>query len=446
MRKPKPQSSRRLAVEGLERREMMAAVSAAGGMLFITGNHTADNITVTQTTTGQIQVTGIGATRTFPAIFGIYADLLGGDDTITLGAPERPLPLLTSVSLRLGDGSDTANISVNIPGSVLVDGGMQFNGAAQNDRVNVDRSLMGLLMVNTYAGDDSLIVSRSGILSVFANLGVTSVGVGQRDYDSAAFLASAIGIANVSLGGSGVSSSLANVMSARSTLFGSLTVVGGTGIDAVSIDSVGEGFGFWLPSHIVNTANTLEPLLDSLLSQSPISSALSGLDGLLDRLPSLAGVTLPGGIEIDDVLGIIGTIDLDALDLSDTLARLLSGIDLSFVGDDTIVGNAMINTGSSVDAVYINGATFLVNVSINTGGGNDNVDLTEVDVLGNLTVRLEGGADNLRLIDVSSAIAFLDGGPGTDGLLNTNNTGLGRRGRTIINFEIPLVVAPPSTF
>src|SRR5690349_5454864 len=120
-----PQRTRRLFIEGLESRTMMASVSAAGGLLFITGNATADNIAITQTTPGQIQVTDVGATAsTFPAVFGIYADLLGGNDTITLGAPERPLPLLSSVTLRLGDGSDTANISVNIPGMVLVDGGM----------------------------------------------------------------------------------------------------------------------------------------------------------------------------------------------------------------------------------------------------------------------------------------------------------------------------------
>jgi len=445
LKSQRPQRVRRLAVEGLERREMMATVSAAGGMLFITGNGTAENITVTQTTSGQIQVTGAGPTRAFPAVFGIHADLGGGNDTISLGTPDRPLPLLSSVVLRLGDGSDTANISVNIPGSVIVDGGMQSNGSVQNDAVNVDRSLIGSLFVNTYAGDDSLLVARSGVLSLFANLGVETVGVGQRDYDTAIFRASAVGIANISLGGSGVSTTLANALTVQSTLFGSLSVNGGSGIDVVTINSVGEGLGTWLPSHIVNTAETLEPLLRNLLARPQITSLLGNLDGLLDRLPSLPGLALPGGIEVDDLMTLLGSINANSFDLSNTLASLLQGIDLSFVGDTTLIGTANITTHSANDTVEINGSAFLVNATIQTGSGNDNVNLTGVNVVGNLMAILGDGADNLRLIEVAAAIAFLDGGSGVDGILNTGNTGLGRRSRTIINFEVPLIVTPTST-
>jgi hypothetical protein len=441
-----PQRSRRLSVENLESRAMMATVSAAGGLLFITGNPSPtvpDIVNVTQTTTGQIQVTGAGTTRSFSGITGIYADLLGGNDSITLGTPNRPLPLLSSVTLRLGDGSDTATVSVNIPGAVTVDGGMQFVGTAQNDIVNIDRSLIGSLSVNTYLGDDQLNISRSGILSLSAMLGTETVAAGQRDYDLVDISSSAIGSAFLSLGGSGVASNLGNQVFASSTIFGILAVNGGSGVDTVTIDSLGEGIGTWLPSHIVNTAQTLEPLLNSVLSRLPITSLLGNLDGLLDRLPSLAGVSLPGGIDIGSLLGTLGNFNPQTFDLSDSLAALLANVDLSFVGDNSVIGTLSVNTFGGADTVNVSVAGFLSTASINTGDGADNVNLTGVTA-SSLLVMLGAGADNLRLLGVTSNTAFLDGGAGIDGLQNTNNTNLGRRSRTIINFEVPLVVTFPS--
>jgi hypothetical protein len=438
-----PQRTRRLSVEGLESRAMLATASVSGGMLFINGaaGNVAENVTVTQLVDGRIQVTGVGATpRVFGPILGIFADMKGGNDTITIGEPERPLPLLSTVNIRLGDGSDVANISVNIPGLVNIDGGMQFNGGAQNDLIVIDRSLIGSLMVNTYAGDDELYISRSGILSVYANLGSETLFLGQRDYDYVDISASAIGLANIMIGASGASTQLNNEVYISSTIFGSLNVNGGSGIDLITIDSAGEGFGTWVPSHIVNTAETLEPLLEGLLSQLPINSLLSNIDLLLERLPSIGGVSLPGGIEIDDVIGLIGGIDLDEFDLSDTLEDLLSNVDLSFVGDNTVIGTLYLNTFLGNDTISVSETAVLGNTTIFTGQGNDNVNLN-LFTSNYLFAALGQGNDNLRLIGVSSEIAYLDGGPGIDGLLNFQSQTNGRRSRTVINFEVPLL--PP---
>lgn len=442
LKSQRPRRSRRLAVEGLERREMLATVVSAGGMLIITGDATSENITVTQTPTGLFQITGAGPTRTVPAAFGIYADLGAGNDTLTLGTPDRPLPLLSSVVIRLGDGSDTANLSINIPGSVIIDGGIQFNSAPQNDVINIDRSLIGSLTVNTYAGDDTLAISRSGILSLFANLGMETLTAGQRDYDTATFQASAMGMATISLGEAGADPTLWNRVLAQSTIFGSLSITGGAGIDQIEINSVGEGIGTWLPSHIVNTAETLEPLLKNIVTRSQIAPLLGNLDGMLDSLPSLPNVTLPNGAAIDSLMTLIGSIDLNRFDLSDTLAGLLRGIDLSFIGDTSIVGVANILTQTGDDLIEVNDVVFLTNALLHTGIGHDVVNLTSVDVIGNLSVLLGGGADTLRLIDVAAAVALLDGGTGNDSILNVGNTGLGKRSRSIINFEFPILVGP----
>ena len=77
----------------------------------------------------------------------------------------------------------------------------------------------------------------------------------------------------------------------------------------------------------------------------------------------------------------------------------------------------------------------LASATINTGDGADEVNLFGFNVPGTLTVMLGSGADDLRLIGVSSSIAFLDGGSGSDGLLNVESTGLGRRLRSILSFE-----------
>ncbi len=432
-----PQRMRRLAVEGLESRSMLATVFNAGGLLFIQGTGAVDDVTVTQTANGQFAVTqiigGVESTTNYPAAFGVYADLGGGDDFLQLGEPERPLPLLTSVTLRLGDGSDTADIHVNIPGQVFIDGGIQFGGAAQNDFIFIDRSIIGSLLVNTYGGDDELYVYRSGVLNLIGNLGGEGVLAGPTDNDYVDFVDSAIGSAMLMLGGS--AGEFGNEVLASSTIFGMLTINGGNGVDAIAIDSEGEGFGFWVPSHIVNTAETLEPLLDSFLARLPIGSLLGNLDGLLERLPELGGISLPGGIDLGDVLGMIGSIDLDEFDLSDTLEDLLEDVDLSFVGDITVMGLLNINTGGGADLVDIQSSGVLASATINTGDGADEVNLFGFNVPGTLTVMLGSGADDLRLIGVSSSIAFLDGGAGSDGLLNVESTGLGRRLRSILSFE-----------
>ena len=154
MKARKTVRTRRLGFEGLEQRSMLATVAFSGGILSITGNNTAETVTVTEVTPGTVTVTGTGiaAPITRSGVVGIVANMQGGGDTVNIGDAGNSVDLRGAVNILLGNGADVANLFVNTRAAVTVDGGVQAGSGAQDDAIAVTNSTIGALVVTTYAG------------------------------------------------------------------------------------------------------------------------------------------------------------------------------------------------------------------------------------------------------------------------------------------------------
>ena len=230
--------TRKLGFEGLERRAMLASVSFSGGILFITGNDAAETVNVAEVTPGTVTVTGTGiaAPVTRSGVIGIVADMKGGNDTLNIGNEQNSVDLRGPVSVRVGNGSDDANLFVNTPSSVSVDGGIQLGSAAQNDDVTVTSSAIGTLNVNTYAGDDTLTIVASSFTAIAANLGVGALSPGQVDADTFVMVGGGATVAAINVGAS--QAALDNTVVIVGSTFSTLAINGGESEDTVTLVGV----------------------------------------------------------------------------------------------------------------------------------------------------------------------------------------------------------------
>ncbi|HRK30953.1 MAG TPA: hypothetical protein PLD59_07720 [Tepidisphaeraceae bacterium] len=143
------------AIDALEQRQLLANVSVqlADGLLQIAGSSSADKLTVsvsnnTLTVKGATGTTVNGSTagRSFPkfSVTGIFANLNGGDDVLTLDGVDQGL----GGTINAGAGKDT----VNIYRSTLH--GMLVQGAAGNDNVNLLGTTLQSVVIDTGADND----------------------------------------------------------------------------------------------------------------------------------------------------------------------------------------------------------------------------------------------------------------------------------------------------
>lgn len=290
--------TRKLSFEGLERRAMLASVSFSSGILFITGNDGPETVDVTEITPGTLAVTGTGITVPVirSGVVGIVADMRGGDDELNIGDEENPVDLPGPVSIRLGNGEDETSLFLNTPSSVSVDGGFQFGAAAQDDDVFVEDSNIGVLTVNTYAGDDALVIVDSTFSALVANLGVPVLGFpfGQEDADVFVMVGGGATTAAINVGT--VETGEENDVVIVESTFSTLAINGGAGEDDVVLVDV-------LANNTI-TINTFGGADDIVLvevtaTNSLIISAGAGADlvVLVDVVTPLA--ILDGGSGVD---------------------------------------------------------------------------------------------------------------------------------------------------
>ena len=426
--------SRRLSVEHLESRALLAAVAtASGGIIRIVGDNFANDVRVNAgAVPGQFVVNGVtGAPKTFNGITGITADMKGGNDFFKVGSSGEPAEVLGSINVQLGPGSDQANIRVNSIGVVTIDGGLQTNGQAQNDSVDVNNSILGGLIVNLWAGNDDLFISNSAILNLVANVGVSSQLPGQTDHDEVFMESSAIGTAVINLGTGN------NLVDVTSTIFGALTVTGGNQTDEVYVGNGQQcGIGGQLRDGLVDLVDDLEPLLHKFAAKVNVGLALNQLDSMLGTVAAATGLDLEG-LDLSQLWA-------EGVDPSDALDALFAaleeeGLNFCEIGQQsTVVANLLVNTQGGNDEVVLGAAGLLLAIptpeeladaaanadvlilgsaTIDTGAGHDCVDLLNVFVGVMLNVSLGAGNDCLCLLDVTAAIAIFNGGSGFDELL-----------------------------
>ncbi len=385
-RNPKPQS-RRLFVESLERREVLAGnvtATLVGGLLTVTGDPAANRVVIWQNTntglfsvTGQNQVTptkinNIGAgnnTVTFPgSVTSIYVDMKAGADFVTIargtsatnaaGAAGTAAEVPGSIWVYGGNDSDTISISVNggtdptfdlpLPtAAVIVDGGYQASGT-QNDTVTIRNSFIGAAAITTYLGNDNVTVQGSVIASLAINTGWFGAGL---DNDNVTLNGLASFSTSVAMGNSGTTSALDNTLTINNALLGALVVTGGSGVDTVNIGATGQ----------VGVVNT-------------VISLLGGADTVIIR-------DFQAGLTNDDF---------------QTIAALLGPLPFGY---DQLIASFPGIPGSLV---------------IDAGAGIDDVRLTNVTVTSSLYVYLGAGDDQFRTTNVTAFIAYIDGGLDTD--------------------------------
>jgi len=440
--------ARALFFEGLEDRRLLATASVSGGILKIVGTSAADVVTINDAgSPGSFDVTyqkanGDEVFKNFTNVRGLNIDLKGGNDTLNIGTGatsgdggggNEAVELLGPVIIKLGAGSDTADLYINTIGAVTVDGGVDSSSKVnqnQNDSVIVEGSIINTLVVNTYAGSDSLTIENSAILNLVANLGVGSLKRNQTDSDAVNITGSAVGIATITLGTAenapqpsfqiaqaGPFTPGRNTVSIDSTVFGNLTIVGGNKSDLIDVNSgeilfddegniIPNGIGAALPDMLVDLVDDLEPLLHSLAAQYDGNSLLSSVDSLLSSVDSL----LPG-FDLSQLN--LSDIDLENDDFSDLLAGFFFENDISGLGDfTTVYGNAVISTL----------------------GGSDFVNVDGVAVQGTAVIALGLGDDDLRIANSFANRAVFDGGPGFDFFIDGGNNSY-NHDPVIINFE-----------
>jgi hypothetical protein len=288
--------NRRLSFEGLERRAMLATVSFSGGILFITGNETAETVQVTEVTPGTVTVTGTGITTpvTRSGVIGIVADMRGGDDELTIGTGANSVDLRGPVSILLGNGEDAAVLFLNTPSAVTVDGGFQVFGA-QDDAVVVQNSNLGALTFNSYAGDDALVAVDSFFGTLAANLGVGALLPGQVDADAFVMVRGGATTAAINLGTVEAGENNAAVIQGPAT-FSTLVINGGEGEDAVTL------FGGVVANSItINTfgGNDTITLVGVVATNSLVLTAGAGADNVFLGSVVTAFALLDGGSGID---------------------------------------------------------------------------------------------------------------------------------------------------
>ena len=396
---------RRLFLEGLERRELLAGnvlVELDGGNLIVTGDDAANQISIFQQPGGLFTITGqdgeefTGPTEEIIAR-NITVNLGAGDDSVVIAAQPvegedlLPAQVIGTTTVNGGDGSDILAVSVVgrqvetfvLPAiAIRIDGGAPAAGseASQDDTAVLVNSAAGLVSVRTGVGDDIIEINNLLAVSLNVDAGPASLANGATDSDLVTVSTATAATATINLG----LNSSGNLLTIEDGLYGTLSANGGNGVDNVAIDGTLAGLSLTLNTYggadsvLLNTVQTgltqadYNDLLDLVVGAFGLDLSVLPFDirGLISYLPSLPGYMT------------ISTGD----------------------GDDIVTANNLFSTLS----IYL---------------------------------YLDGGNDQLFANDVEATIAWFFGGAGTDGRLVTNVDALSE---LELQFETLLEIEDPN--
>lgn len=168
-------------IEALEDRDVPASISVAGSTVTVTGDNTANRVTIRDNGDGDIQVSITGAPGAGPVNFNnitrIRVNTDTGNDRVNYtqtGARTRNMDL----RINLGRGNDEANVFIqgdiraNRTLSVLVDNPFFLLFGQDNDRINIQATNVNIeanaafnLTANGGTGTDRVDFNYSGIVN-----------------------------------------------------------------------------------------------------------------------------------------------------------------------------------------------------------------------------------------------------------------------------------------
>jgi hypothetical protein len=422
-------------------------LSGSGSIANVNGDDSSDSITITGTLTGAV-------------------NLLGGDDTFTLGGGsvtgivDGGANTLTGDTLALGAGSPSFNLSqlagvyvgfeaLNVAGPAGVvtlsgTGGIaNVNGDANADAITITGTLTG--DVNLSGGDNELTINALGGLvgnatfgggvDVITLLGTLTGNADLGDGNDTFVLAGGtvigtvdggggVGVDTLSvlvttptfnlsqIGGGGIPANFINFETTGIAASGALTL---TGTGAIGVTGSSGADQFTLDGHLEGnlnlaggadtfTINATRTLMgDVLLGVDADTFTLSGtLIGTADLGAGADTFTLNGGT----LAGFVdGGADADTL----ALVAAQTSFDLALLGPAALYRNFETLNGAAPVTLTLSGANGTT-VTVVGDGTVDNITVT-----GTLTgsVDLAGGNDTF-ILNGGTVSQFVDGGAGTD--------------------------------
>ena len=444
-----------------------------GGTLFVRGNGEDNAVVIQQTGANRFTVVGAAASDTtingraegtaFVAngVRNFDIDLGGGDDSLgvsnsdtflidleteMLGGPTAAqgdiadaLTIRGFANIRLGDGDDALGLQLRAGSSILINTGAGSDAAVVEgstatyllvqadtgnqatdgddfvrirgvDIVDSRGRQTGAIVVNTLAGDDTIVLADDSAVSIIANAGVGGTVNGATDVDTVSGVGLNARGAVIAYGGAG-NDSLAFTDVTASTLL----LIGGNGNDAI-------------------VAGRVDVDVATLLGEGGHDSVT------VDDTFNVEDPTLPVDPTDPSFIGIVLHIDTgagnDVVDVNSNGALLMD------------IGNMNVVMGDGEDSADLIGLTLAGNLHIDMGAGDDGgaaigsgLVLADVDVAGFLNAFLGSGNDTADVSNTTAAggsRARFFGGPGFDSF--TDGGGNGEEGTDFFLFEFEEVL------
>lgn len=419
---------RRLMVEGLEQRAMLAGnvtASVSGQTLFIRGNDLANGVVVTQTGATSFLVTGIpdlstatpttvngGAAFAANNVRNFEIDLASGNDVLGIGNNTAFLAALAAEAA--GGATPAAGVAAN---AVNLRGYANIRTGAGDDAVGIQLTTTSGVLIQTGAGADAVAVEAAseGVLTM-------QTDSGDQRVDRADF----VRVRGVTLAGAVSVTTLAgdDFVELDSVTAGYIGVNSGVGATIAGVTDHDSVFGTTLTSRsaidIISLVGDDEDELHAVTANSVLIDA-----GLGDDYANLSSPT----VRTATILGQGGSDHVDLFDGTISIFLLIDGGE----GNDGIhlfdqnLGAATLLAGNGNDGVYVTDSRVRNNLLIDMGAGDDNatrgtlfglgagLTLNSVAVDKVLTAFLGLGNDSASATNVTAGIgSAIFGGPGTD--------------------------------
>jgi hypothetical protein len=421
-------SSRRLAFEQLERREVLSGnvgAVAYQGTLFLSGDSASNQIKITSSASGKFTIAGADGTgttvnkkssQTFSGVHSLNIKMGNGNDDVRIyNQFGGVVAILGNLTIGGGEGTDKIDLNVNIGGTLLI------GGEGGSDDIDVDGRVGGNAEIYGGSGNDKIDAGSFKHLVVAGSLGIKAGDGADRVIVSAqiAKLLSVYGDAGNDV-----------LRVDNSKIVGNVNVFGGVGDDRID-------FGY-----------------EYLTTYGGIGNEAGGYvyvyggDGN-DVVYASAKVT--GDFYVDGQVGndtvhvfqlsardgyVYGGVGDDTLNLTEVTLR---GVLKAFGSDGRDI--IRVRSVSTVNFAWIDGAagndTFEVShlssldVFVYGGVGNDTMDLTSVRSRRELRVIASDGDDVLRLLSTSvSGFTRIDGGTGVNRYYDRGGNTLGTFSKT----------------
>jgi hypothetical protein len=404
-----------LGLESLEGREVPAGVvttAVSHGNLIVTGDNSANQITVSQAATGQVTITGTGgtnvdggtaSTRSFTG--NLVIKLKGGNDTVSFDLT-NPIDLPHDLTVSYGPKdtgtkvTQTTNAGAN---DLIVGRNVAIAYAAGTVTTTFDNlNVTGNVTVRHGAGDSAFTADSKAAAGVFAHIG-GSLSVTNTLGQATNVLADTNVDRNVTftngraVTGAG-STTIANaVNTALANIGGNVRISNASGDSTGGGDRVGD----------VHVKGNVSLSLGSGAFTATVANVLGAAGTAID-----GNLTVTGGIDGADTIalgaggaaGVALTVGKNLTVRAGTHAATIT------VDNVSVNGNTNITTGSEADTITIDGAasdegsTFSGAFVVSTGAGTDTLSINATagstattDFEGKVSVNLGPDSDTLNL-------------------------------------------------